>query len=299
MRFFKYAVSGLLVLFLIFFISSNADIVSLKSAHASISKSHLQTKQSPKAEKKTDPAKKATKKATTKKAAKKTKAVKKVAKKKATPNAAKKTVKKKTAPKQSAAKKTAKRINKKTVDQPKKTNAKQAHHAVHQQSKPTPVASQAAAAAKPVAAQPHPQPQAQPASAQDNPSVEQQIVGLVNQVRTQNGLGSLQVKAELTNAARQWSSGQFANGAMSHGMMNFSRTTVAGQNVAYAKGDLATFGWDQIWSAQATMDGWMNSPEHRANILKPDYKYIGVGVIYGQKNGSSDGWAFFTQDFSD
>lgn len=143
---------------------------------------------------------------------------------------------------------------------------------------------------------PAPQPDA---AGQYNASVEQQIVGLVNNVRTENGLQPLRVKSELQNFARQWSRQQFKNGAMSHGMVNFSRNTVAGQNVAYAKGDVDYYGWNQIWSAQATMDGWMRSPAHRANILKPQYTYIGVGVVYGEKNGGSDGWVFFTQDFSD
>jgi uncharacterized protein YkwD len=216
------------------------------------------------------------------------KTVKKHAKKKAKKAAAKKSIKKSV--KHKAAKKAKKSVKKKkTVKKVKKAKV------VKKVAKKTPAKTTAQApASQPAAAQ------AQPAaSGQYNGSVEQQIVNLVNNVRAQNGLQALQVKPELQNFARQWSQQQFSNGAMSHGMMNFSRNTVAGQNVAYAKGDVNYFGWDQIWSAQATMDGWMNSPGHRANILKPEYKYIGVGVVYGQKNGSSDGWAFFTQDFSD
>jgi uncharacterized protein YkwD len=34
-------------------------------------------------------------------------------------------------------------------------------------------------------------------------------------------------------------------------------------------------------SAAATMDGWMNSPGHRANILQPAFTHLGVGVSVG------------------
>ncbi|MFT8318974.1 MAG: CAP domain-containing protein [Sporolactobacillus sp.] len=137
------------------------------------------------------------------------------------------------------------------------------------------------------------------ATAQFNGSVEQQIVDQVNTVRNQNGLSSLKIRSDLQNFARQWSLQQYDNGGMSHGMLTFPRKSIAGQNVAYAEGDVNYFGWEQIWSAQATMDSWMNSPEHRANILNRQYKYIGVGVVYGEPSpGSTDGWAFFTQDFS-
>jgi uncharacterized protein YkwD len=214
------------------------------------------------------------------------KTVKKQAKKKTKRLAVKKSIKKSV--KHKAAKKAKKSVKKKKAVKKVKKAKVVKKKAVHKAVKKAPAHATAQA------------PASQPAtSGQYNGSVEQQIVDLVNNVRAQNGLQALQIKPELQNFARQWSQQQFSNGAMSHGMMNFSRNTVAGQNVAYSKGDVNYFGWDQIWSAQATMDGWMNSPGHRANILKPEYKYIGVGVVYGQKNGSSDGWAFFTQDFSD
>lgn len=44
--------------------------------------------------------------------------------------------------------------------------------------------------------------------------------------------------------------------------------------------------------ADAMMQSWMNSPGHRANILKADYNFIGVGVAY---NGY--GTYYLTQDF--
>ncbi|MCO7125821.1 CAP domain-containing protein [Sporolactobacillus shoreicorticis] len=271
MRLFKHTLAGLLIIFL------SLTLVSITNADHSKSAAESTKQSQPAAQQRESIASgveaKTVKKHVKKKAKKPTvkKSIKKSVKKKAVKKA-KKSVKKK-----AVKKKVKKAVKKTTVHKTavKKTVAKKA-----------PVK---AAAPKTQAT----------ASGQYNASVEQQIVSLVNNVRARNGLQALQVKPGLQSFARQWSQQQFSHGAMSHGMMNFSRNTVAGQNVAYAKGDINYFGWDQIWSAQATMDGWMNSPKHRANILKPQYKYIGVGVVYGQKEGGSDGWVFFTQDFSD
>jgi len=44
--------------------------------------------------------------------------------------------------------------------------------------------------------------------------------------------------------------------------------------------------------ANASMNGWMNSPGHRANILNSNYNAIGVGVAY-----DGAGKYYLTQDF--
>ena len=45
----------------------------------------------------------------------------------------------------------------------------------------------------------------------------------------------------------------------------------AGENIAWG-----------YRSPQAVVDGWMNSPGHRANILNEDFHQMGVGVVPGQ-----------------
>jgi uncharacterized protein YkwD len=39
-------------------------------------------------------------------------------------------------------------------------------------------------------------------------------------------------------------------------------------------------------SPAEVVDGWMNSPGHRANILKPDFTHIGVGFAGGGPQGT-------------
>jgi hypothetical protein len=44
------------------------------------------------------------------------------------------------------------------------------------------------------------------------------------------------------------------------------------------------------------MVAWMNSPEHRDNILEPDYDEVGIGVVPGTPGDTSWG-ATYTTDF--
>ena len=46
-----------------------------------------------------------------------------------------------------------------------------------------------------------------------------------------------------------------------------------GENLAWGTGDLAT--------AAGVMRAWMNSPGHRANILKRAYREVGIGITLG------------------
>jgi len=51
--------------------------------------------------------------------------------------------------------------------------------------------------------------------------------------------------------------------------------------------------------AKVVVDGWMNSPGHRANILNPDYEYLGCGCVKYEKQGNGYLTLYFklTQNF--
>lgn len=50
-------------------------------------------------------------------------------------------------------------------------------------------------------------------------------------------------------------------------------TNKAAENIAYCS---------VSWTSADAMEAWMNSPSHRDNILSPNYKYFGVGVVEGK-----------------
>lgn len=110
-------------------------------------------------------------------------------------------------------------------------------------------------------------------------SYEAEVVRLVNEVRAENGLEPLTLNWELSRVARYKSQdmkdkGYFSHTSPTYGtpfqmIRNFGLSyRTAGENIArgYA-------------TPKAVMDGWMNSPSHKANILKASYKQIGVGYV--------------------
>jgi uncharacterized protein YkwD len=64
---------------------------------------------------------------------------------------------------------------------------------------------------------------------------------------------------------------------------------VVGENLAWGSGALST--------PQAILNGWMNSPGHKANILAPDYKDIGLAACQGSPSTQVSGGTVYVNDF--
>ena len=116
------------------------------------------------------------------------------------------------------------------------------------------------------------------------PSLEEQMLELVNEERTSRGLKPLAADPELTEVARRHSADMFARGYFSHytpeGKDPFERMTeshvrfrTAGENLAMAP------------TLAIAHTGLMNSPGHRANILNPQFGRVGIGVMDGGRRG--------------
>lgn len=123
-------------------------------------------------------------------------------------------------------------------------------------------------------------------------TAEQQMLQMVNQQRVSQGLDPLVFNAALRTIARQHSDDMFKRGYFSHftpeGFSPFDRMAKAGINYQYAGENLAL-----APSTSLAMQGLMNSPGHRANILSPNFHKVGIGVINGGIYGE-----MFTQDFT-
>ncbi|MFG2292336.1 CAP domain-containing protein [Streptomyces sp. NPDC048603] len=105
-----------------------------------------------------------------------------------------------------------------------------------------------------------------------------EVVSLVNKERAKAGCRALTVNAKLTTAAQNHSKDMASHRNMSHTGSDGSdpgtritrtgyRWSTYGENVAYGYG-----------TPQQVMNGWMNSPGHRQNILNCSFKEIGVGL---------------------
>ena len=124
---------------------------------------------------------------------------------------------------------------------------------------------------------------------------EQAFLTLINNYRTQNGLGTLSLNTELTNASDWMSNDMAVNNYFSHtdslGRDPFQRMAAFGYNYNTWKGENLAAGVD---TAQAAFNLWKNSPGHNANMLNANFKVIGIARVYGA--GTTYGW-YWTNDF--
>ncbi len=119
----------------------------------------------------------------------------------------------------------------------------------------------------------------------DLPQVEQHIVEMTNQVRQEQKLPALKVDAMLAKAARAFAQKVANSGKFSHtadGRNPAQRAESAGYKPCDIAENLAmdenAQGFDTGALALQAIAGWMNSPPHRANILRRSVSEIGVGV---------------------
>ena len=124
-------------------------------------------------------------------------------------------------------------------------------------------------------------------AAQD--SEEQAFLTLINDYRSQNGLGALSLNTQLNNSADWMSNDMAANNYFSHtdslGRDPFQRMADFGYNYNTWKGENLAAGID---TAQGAFNLWKNSPGHNANMLNANFKVIGIARVYGA--GSTYGW---------
>ncbi|MFB6577011.1 CAP domain-containing protein [Streptomyces sp. NPDC056402] len=119
---------------------------------------------------------------------------------------------------------------------------------------------------------------------------EAAVVDLVNQERALAGCGPVRANPPLASLAGAFSLDMATRGFFSHddpeGNTPWDRATKAGisglggENIARGQGD-----------AEAVMKSWMNSPDHKANILNCEFRTLGVGVHLAA------GGPWWTQDF--
>ena len=116
------------------------------------------------------------------------------------------------------------------------------------------------------------------------PDLEKRMLDLVNQERVANGLSPLQADPELTEVARKHSADMFARGYFAHdtpeGLSPFDRMKAANVRFITAGENLAL-----APTIPVAHSGLMNSPGHRANILRPEFGRVGIGVMDGGMRG--------------
>lgn len=105
--------------------------------------------------------------------------------------------------------------------------------------------------------------------------LEYEVINATNRERARYGLPALRMDFALQNSSKSQSVGMAATRLFAHGKHRVA------ENIAFGQRSVAQ-----------VMHEWMASPGHRANILNPRWRKIGVGVYY------SNGMYWWCQHFT-
>ena len=125
-------------------------------------------------------------------------------------------------------------------------------------------------------------------------SQETAFLGLINQYRAQNGLGSLTVSTNLNRAA-SWKAVDLAtNNYFSHTDSLGRAPAQLSVDCGYPLGAGENLAAGTVWdTAQEAFDAWKASAGHNANMLTSYYQQIGIARYYG--SSSTYGWYWVTE----
>ncbi len=125
-------------------------------------------------------------------------------------------------------------------------------------------------------------------------AAEKEMLADVNKERKSRGIRTLELGSQtLVNVARAHCEDMFGRGYFSHntpeGLSPFDRMTNAGVSFTFAGENLAL-----APNTTLAMQGFMQSPGHKENILQANFGHVGIGVIDGGIYGE-----MFCQEFTD
>ena len=116
-------------------------------------------------------------------------------------------------------------------------------------------------------------------------TLEAGVLRDLNSIRAQHGLAPVRLNVQLTASAVQHSREMAADGYFEHNSVD---GTVFWKRIAhwYRSGGFGywSVGENLLWAspdvtAPGALDLWMNSPEHRKNLLTPRWREIGISAV--------------------
>ena len=116
-----------------------------------------------------------------------------------------------------------------------------------------------------------------------HPQFERAVFNLTNQARREQGLPALQWSESLAQAARYHAGHMAKHRYFDHDtLLSDGRRISTAQRIAHF--DKNYSGENIAWGQRTPQDAiksWINSPGHRANMLKRDSTRLGVGYVRG------------------
>lgn len=114
---------------------------------------------------------------------------------------------------------------------------------------------------------------------QDRSQQPDALLSRINQVRAQEALRPLTDRAELREAAQAHAQDIAGRGVLDHRGSDGSKLSDRLHRVHYDYSIAAENLADGTVDAAATVSLWMQSPGHRANLLLPDVREVGIGHV--------------------
>ncbi len=130
------------------------------------------------------------------------------------------------------------------------------------------------------------------ASNANKDQLAQQVFELTNEERANEGIEPLVWNDKLAQAGADHCQDMIDRNYFAHnspdGLTPGARATIAGYSWLWVGENIAK-GYP---TAEEVMEGWMNSPDHKDNILRPQFKEIGIAVRF-----DAMGIAYWAQEF--
>ena len=135
----------------------------------------------------------------------------------------------------------------------------------------------------------------------DPASARAAMLCLVNYARTRSGLAPLRLR-EMLNLAGQaklhadLSCDEFSHSPCGRPFQSVFAGYLAGAS-SYRIGENLAWGTGDEGTPRQTLNSWLRSPEHRANLLTPEFRDLGIGYLAGQRFRGVRGATLWSQEF--
>ena len=132
-----------------------------------------------------------------------------------------------------------------------------------------------------------------PAERGNGAEMDAAVTCLVNDLRAFEGLPRLTVSAKLDGVAQGWTNWMVSSDQFTHGTNFAGRVSASGYDWQTAGENIVT----GTPTPRAAVLEWLGSTDHCRNMLDPQFRNIGVGVLPAAISGYAYGGATWTQDF--
>lgn len=125
-----------------------------------------------------------------------------------------------------------------------------------------------------------------------------EVVRLTNEYRAANGLSSLFIDFDLQEAAQGHSQNMANQDFFSHTDLAGNSSQDRARSAGYESGTIGENIAVGYRTPQSVVNGWIDSPSHRENLLNANYNEIGVGYYFLENDTGNERWnTYWTQVF--